>query len=90
VDDQPVWSIVCFFINRKHRSQGVAKALLRGALAHAGKHGAKIVEAYPIDPSARAAASSLYTGVASMFREAGFVEVARRSGNRPIVRYNLG
>src|SRR5438132_1877420 len=32
VDDKPVWSIVCFFVDRRARGQGVAEALLDGAI----------------------------------------------------------
>jgi ribosomal protein S18 acetylase RimI-like enzyme len=90
VDDEPVWSIPCFYIDRHHRGRGVASALLRGAVAHARARGAQVVEAYPIDtelPSSRSNAD-LYTGTLAMFERAGFQEVARRGG-RPIVRLAL-
>jgi GNAT superfamily N-acetyltransferase len=35
VDDEPVWSIVCFVVPAEHRGQGVATALLAGAVAWA-------------------------------------------------------
>ncbi|CAN5279064.1 hypothetical protein BH18ACT5_BH18ACT5_14030 [soil metagenome] len=46
-----------------------------------------MIEAYPIDTSGlkSPASAGLFTGVLSMFEEAGFREVARRGG-RPIVR----
>lgn len=88
VDEQPAWAIVCFFINRNHRGQGVGAALLRAAIAHAAAEGAAIVEGYPLDDSVgRLSNSAAYTGVVSMFREAGFEEVARRTPGRPIMRY---
>jgi len=49
VDDQPVWSIVCFFVDKTVRKQGLMAEMLRGAVAYAKKHGAKIVEGYSID-----------------------------------------
>lgn len=87
VDDQPVWSISCFYIDRRHRRRGVAGKLLRAAVDYARAHGALAVEAYPIDTSTRTSAASaeLYTGTLPMFEQAGFREVARRRG-RPIVR----
>jgi GNAT superfamily N-acetyltransferase len=86
VDDQPVWSITCFYIDRQHRRQGVAGALLQAAVSYARAHGAEAVEAYPIDTSGSAKTSAdLYTGTSAMFERAGFTEVARRGG-RPIVR----
>lgn len=91
IDEQPVWSIVCFFINRNHRGRGVGADLLRAAVAHAVAQGAAVVEGYPLDDSAgRLSNSAAYTGVVSMFREAGFEEVARRSPGRPIMRYRAG
>ncbi len=44
VDDQPVWSVVCFFTARSARRQGLTVALLRAAVAYAREHGARIVE----------------------------------------------
>jgi GNAT superfamily N-acetyltransferase len=90
VDDRPVWSIVCFYVDRRHRGAGVARALLRGAEEHAARSGATALEAYPVDPARRAYASAeAYTGVVPLFEEAGFREVARR-GSRPIMRKAVG
>ena len=50
--------------------------------------GARIVEAYPVDPRGQAVeAVRSFTGLAPAFERAGFVEVARRSDRRPIMRY---
>jgi GNAT superfamily N-acetyltransferase len=90
VDDQPVWSIVCFYIDRRHRGEGVARALLEAALDRARRGGARLVEGYPVDPGVRDyPAAEAYTGVVTMFRSAGFREVARR-GKRPIMRKAVG
>lgn len=89
VDDRPVWSLNCFFIARAWRGRGVASALLRAAIDFAAARGATIIEAYPKDPEPDATPSSLYTGTLGMFRAAGFVEVARRHPQRPIVRLSL-
>lgn len=89
VDEEPVWSIVCFYIDRGHRRQGVGRALLEAAVAYAVANGARIVEGYPVDPMQRRKASAeLFTGVPSMFEAAGFREVARRSPTRPIMRWS--
>lgn len=88
VDDKPVWSIVCFFIAKPFRGKGITLKLLRAAIEHVDKHGGKIVEGYPVEPKGgRMPDAFAYTGLASTFRKAGFVEVARRSERRPIVRY---
>ena len=89
VDDRPVWSIVCFVVPSAHRGQGIAKALLAGAVAWAEKRGARLVEAYPVDTAERADAESLWFGTKSMYDEAGFTEVARRRAERPVVRLAL-
>ncbi len=91
VDTEPVWSLVCFFIDKRHRRQGLSVELIRAAVAHATKGGAGIIEAYPIEPKPgqRSVPAFVYTGLASAFRKAGFVEVARRSPTRPIMRYCL-
>jgi GNAT superfamily N-acetyltransferase len=86
IDDRPVWSVVCFFIHRRHRGTGVGRALLDAAVGHAASHGARIVEAYPVDTHRRRYSNAeAYTGPLAMFGAAGFREVARR-GKRPIVR----
>jgi GNAT superfamily N-acetyltransferase len=86
VDDRPVWSIVCFYIDRRRRHEGVGRALLEAAVDHARRRGARLVEGYPVDPSVRHyPAADAFTGLAPMFEEAGFREVTRR-GKRPIMR----
>jgi GNAT superfamily N-acetyltransferase len=88
VDDRPVWSVVCFFIGKAYRRQGLTVALLRAAVDYAAAHGAEIVEGYPAEPKkADAPDVFLYHGTTSAFREAGFVEVARPSETRAIMRY---
>jgi predicted GNAT family acetyltransferase len=49
VDEQPVWSVVCFVVPSEYRGQGVARALLKGAVAYAKKQDATLVEAFPVD-----------------------------------------
>ena len=88
VDEQPVWSISCFFTRRDVRGKGVTAALLKACVEHVRKHGGKIVEGYPTEPKGgKLPAAFAYTGLASAFRDAGFTEVARRSETRPIFRY---
>ena len=89
VDDEPVWSIVCFVVPSPYRGQGVARALLEGAVAYARRRGGKIVEAYPIDKSRRSNDVDMWFGAKTMFDRAGFRVVARRKPARPIVRLEL-
>jgi GNAT superfamily N-acetyltransferase len=88
VDAQPVWSIVCFFIRKEYRNQGVSVALIRAAVDFVRQQGGTIVEGYPVQPKKEPMpAVFAYTGLASAFTHAGFKEVARRSDTRPIMRY---
>jgi GNAT superfamily N-acetyltransferase len=88
VDREPVWSVPCFFVARPLRGQGVSAALLKAAVTYAREHGVKIVEGYPVEPKrGRMADVFAYTGLAAGFRRADFVEVARRSPTRPLMRY---
>jgi GNAT superfamily N-acetyltransferase len=89
VDRQPVWSIVCFFVARRHRKQGILTPLILAAVEHVREQGGKIIEAYPSDVPRVTADPFVYTGLLSTFLRAGFREVARRSPTRPIVRYCL-
>jgi GNAT superfamily N-acetyltransferase len=92
LDDRPVWSIVCFFMYRSARGQGVMEAMIRGAVGYAKQHGAKIVEAYPTDLIAagmqgkKLSGDQGYMGIASAFEKAGFVEASRPSETRVIMR----
>ena len=88
VDDLPVWSIVCFYVAKPYRRKGLMVELLRAAIDYATQHGAKIVEGYPIEPKHDDMSPvSTFTGIFSTFQEVGFVEVARRSEKRPVMRY---
>jgi len=89
VDERPVWSVVCFVVPSEFRHQGVATALLRGAIDYARKRGATLLEAYPIDKTERGADEWLWHGAKSMYEKAGFAEVARRRPQRPVVRLAL-
>jgi GNAT superfamily N-acetyltransferase len=86
VDDRPAWAITCFIVRRAWRRRGLMRPLLRGALAHALAQGATAVEAYPVE-SGRPSHWDLFLGSPAAFREAGFVEVARRLPRRPILRF---
>jgi GNAT superfamily N-acetyltransferase len=88
VDDRPVWSVVCFFIAKPLRRRGLTLELLKAAISYAKKRGAGAVEGYPVEPRTGVTADAFaFTGLSSTFRKAGFVEVARRSETRPIMRF---
>ena len=88
MDDEPVWSITCFYVLRGYRKQRVTAQLLAAAIQFAAQRGARIIEGYPIDSQgAKKDSVSIFTGLASTFIQAGFVETTRRAPTRPIMRY---
>jgi hypothetical protein len=66
-----VWSIVCFFVPRRLRREGMVRRLIAGAVGHAKAQGATVVEAYPADPDAP---SYRFMGFVPVFAEAGFTD----------------
>ncbi|MFC5663904.1 GNAT family N-acetyltransferase [Kitasatospora misakiensis] len=90
VDDTEVWSLVCLFVDRRHRGAGVSRALVRAAVAHARAGGASVLEAYPVDESlGPVSADDAYHGLAGVLAAEGFAEVARRTAKRPVMRLAL-
>jgi GNAT superfamily N-acetyltransferase len=89
VDDAKVWSIICFVVPSEFRRQGVASAMLEGAIGYARKRGVKILEAYPVARRGRQADDSMWFGALPMYLKAGFREVARHKPTRAIVRLAL-
>ena len=88
VDDQPVWSVTCFYVDKKYRNRGVTIALLKATVGYVFSKGGKIIEGYPVEAiDGKSPPVFIYTGVASAYKQAGFIEVARRSEKRPIYRY---
>jgi GNAT superfamily N-acetyltransferase len=90
--DASVWSVVCFYIPRQHRGQGVGSALLTSAVDHARRGGARHLEAYPVDTAGqRVPSNTAYTGTVELFRRAGFRRLPPRGAQgRPVMRLTLG
>ena len=86
IDDAAVWSVTCFFIDRRHRRKGLTVELLKAAVRHAGDNGARIVEGHPVDP---AATSYTYMGSPGTFTSAGFDDVTPPARERKIFRFVL-
>lgn len=89
VDDRPVWSIVCFFVDSGARGRGLSERMLRAAVDYARSCGARLVEAYPVDKAKRSHPDDMFFGAKSVYDRAGFREVARRKPTRPVVRKAL-
>jgi GNAT superfamily N-acetyltransferase len=90
LDNKPVWSIVCFFIDKSYRGKGLSEYMIRGAVAYVKKQSGKIVEAYPTRVrDKKLPPVSSYLGIPKIFERAGFKECARPSESRIILRYYI-
>lgn len=91
IDDEPVWSVTCLFVKKEWRNRNVSVALLRAAIEYVKKRRGVMVEGYPVEPrTARMPDAFAWTGLFSAFKQAGFVECARPSPARPIMRFRVG
>ncbi len=83
----PDWRITCFFVDRDHRKDGVAKAALEGALRFIAAKGGGTVDGYPIDTRGKPYSSSfLWGGTYSMFTELGFRPLGALGTSKWIMR----
>ena len=71
-----VWVIPCITVSPSARGRGIAKAMIKAAVAYAKKHGAPAVEAYPRAGSARTKDDNAFFGTEPLFRAAGFKVIA--------------
>jgi GNAT superfamily N-acetyltransferase len=90
IDDEEVWSIVCFFINRKFRGAGLGKKLIHGTIEFVKANGGKIIEAYPtLTREKQLPPVSSFMGIPKIFEQIGFREVHRPSASKVIMRYYI-
>jgi GNAT superfamily N-acetyltransferase len=82
-DETGVWSVVCFFIPRRRRGEGLAEKLLDAAVKLAFKRGAKVVEGYPV---AASSPSYRFMGFVPMFKRAGFCAAGKAGSRRHVMR----
>lgn len=83
-----VWSVNCFVVARGYRGRGIARRLLEAAVEYAGRHGARIVEGFPVETDGgRMPSAGAYTGTRSMFERASFAlagpTTSKAGGGRP-------
>lgn len=86
-DPEQVWSLVCFFIIRRLRNRGLTKQLIQAAVEFAKMKGAKVIEAYPVEPDSP---SYRFMGFIQSFEAAGFCEVGRAGARRHVIRLRVG
>lgn len=72
----PDWRITCFFVDKRHRGQGIARVALEGALDQIATAGGGLVEAIPEVTAGRVAVGRfLFSTSVELFEEYGFSRV---------------
>ena len=70
---RPDWRITCFYVDKRHRGQGIARAALEGALDQIAQAGGGLVEAIPEVTAGREAPGRfLFSATVELFEEYGF------------------
>jgi GNAT superfamily N-acetyltransferase len=82
------WAIVCFFVRSGWRRRGVARSLVAAAVRLAKRHGARLLDAYPVQTKADGSypAAFAWTGVPAMFAGEGFVDATPNGSRRIVLR----
>lgn len=76
----PDWRITCFYVDPRHRGQGIARTALEGALDQIAAAGGGLVEAIPEVTAGREAQGRfLFSATVELFEEYGFAR-ARQVG----------
>lgn len=88
LEEEPegIWSLACFFVTRRLRGRGMNTRMIDAAIEHARARGARVVEAYPVDPDSP---SYRFMGFVSAFEGAGFREVGQAGTRRHVMRLDL-
>ena len=86
LDNLPVWSVTCFFVDRHFRSQGVTLGLLKAAVDYAKSQGARVIEGYPVESGSP---SYTYMGSPGTFLAAGFRDATPAGQERWVMRYEV-
>jgi len=69
----PDWRIACFYVDKRHRGQGIARAGLEGALEQIARRGGGLVEAIPEVTAGREAHGRfLFSTTVELFEQYGF------------------
>jgi predicted GNAT family acetyltransferase len=90
IDDEAVWSIVCFFVADECRGRGIVGALINSAIEYVRAQGGRILEAYPrVDTGEQLPPVSSFMGTDRMFEQAGFSKISQPSSIRTIYRLSV-
>ena len=85
--DAGIWSIVCLYVYPSARRSGLTERLIEGAVAHARRRGARVVEAYPLEKVTGADGRD-YMGARKHFTAAKF-RTHRDANGRVVMRRAL-
>lgn len=83
------FAITCFYVRTGHRKRGLMTDLAKAAIDYARKQKAVALDVCPIETDKPLMWGEGFVGIASVFRELGFEEVARRSPRRPLMRLSF-
>jgi GNAT superfamily N-acetyltransferase len=73
---RPDWRITCFYVDKKHRGQGIARVALEGALDQMARAGGGRVEAISEVTAGREAPGRfLFSATVELFEQFGFTRV---------------
>jgi GNAT superfamily N-acetyltransferase len=86
--DGSVWALTCFVARKGFRRRGISYALARAAVDFARERGARALEGYPITRK-DVLPTELHVGTRGAFAAAGFVEVARPTLRRVVMRIDF-
>jgi GNAT superfamily N-acetyltransferase len=89
--DQSVWAVTCFVTRTGFRRRGVSRALAGASVQFARERGARALEGYPLllQPGEQSTWADLFVGSASVFADAGFVEVSHPTPRRLVMRIDF-
>ncbi|MGO3931694.1 GNAT family N-acetyltransferase [Rhodopseudomonas pseudopalustris] len=82
---EKIWFISCLYVRVGFRRHGLSGPLIRAAVDHALARGALCIEACPTTSATTSAEG--FVGSSATFADLGFVEIARRSPKRPLMRW---
>ncbi|MGL5011470.1 MAG: GNAT family N-acetyltransferase [Paracoccaceae bacterium] len=89
--DKTVWAATCFVVHKDFRGRRISYRLAQAAVDHARRHGAQVIEGYPMltTPGVEITWGEVHVGSRSIFAAAGFHEVSRPSKRRVVMRLAL-
>ena len=86
----PDWRITCFWVDKKHRGRGIARAALGGALEQIARRGGGLVEAISEATEGRSAQGRfLFSATVELFEDHGFSRVRQVGKHAWIVSRTL-